>query len=141
MAKKVLVKRTWHGDELIARERRANGRALAGMAVGVATEMKKHTHVDKGDLRRSVHAAAVESMGEREVTLSGLPEGAPLAGSSDKEMRTGPAEWKIEVGSWLEYACVENNRGGEHRWADIGWELVQPTFRPRLVRAWREEGL
>lgn len=125
-----LVHRTWHGDELIARERRANGRAIVGMAVGAAVEMKKVTHEISGDLKRSVHAAAVDSMGGREVSAE-----------SQENARTGEASWAVEVGSWLPYACVENNRGGEHRFADIGWELARPFFDPKLVRAWKDEGL
>lgn len=57
------------------------------------------------------------------------------------EAQTGKTEWQIEVGSWLPYACVENNRGGDHRFADIGWSKAEPDFEPKLVLAWREEGL
>lgn len=127
---KRLVSRTWHGSEFIARERRANGRAIVGMAVSVAVEMKKVAHEVSGDLKRSVHAAAVESMGEREVDAD-----------SQKAARTGPTSWAVEVGSWMPYACVENNRGGAHRFADLGWHFAQPTFEPKLKRAWKEEGL
>lgn len=139
MAEKRLVHRTWHGPEFIARERRANGRAIVGMAVGVAVEMKKAAHVVSDNLRTSIHAAAVESAGGRTVTTPGSGIDAPLGDMGNA--RTGETSWSVEVGSWMPYACVENNRGGEHRFADIGWELSQPTFEPKLKRAWREEGL
>jgi hypothetical protein len=123
----------------VARERRANGRAIVGMAVGVAVEMKKMAHVESGDNRRAIHAAAVESMGGREVTEAGADFDAPVADALNA--RVGETTWSVEVGSWMPYACVENNRGGEHRFADLGWELAHPTFEPKLKRAWREEGL
>jgi hypothetical protein len=139
MAEKRLVHRTWHGPEFIARERRANGRAIVGMAVAVAVEMKKVAHVQDNQLRPSIHAAAVESAGGRLVTAPGSDMDAPLG--TQANARTGDSSWAVEVGSWMPYACVENNRGGAHRFADIGWELSHPTFAPKLKRAWREEGL
>lgn len=123
----MLVRRTWHGDELIARERRANGRAIIGMGEQTSAEMKGVAHVQSGDLKRSIHTAKVGSMG-------GINAEAAT-------VRTGKTEWTLEVGSWLPYACVENNRGGTHRFADIGWELSEPNFDGTLQRAWREEGL
>jgi hypothetical protein len=136
---KRLVHRTWHGPEFIARERRANGRAIVGMAVAVAVEMKKVAHVQDNQLRPSIHAAAVESMGGRDVTEAGSDSSAPI--SDIANARIGETSWAVEVGSWVPYACVENNRGGAHRFADIGWELARPTFDPKLKRAWAEEGL
>lgn len=124
----MIVHRTWHGDELVARSRRANGRAALGMAEAVSMEMKQMAHVGStGDLHRSIHAAVPD-------TLGGV-------GADQETVRRGESHWQVEVGSWLPYACVENNRGGTHRFADIGWQLAEPTFRPKLDRAWREEGL
>lgn len=122
-----LVKRTWHGDEFKARSRRANGRAIVGMAEHTAVEMTKAAHVLSGDLKRSIHAAKIDTMGAVEAS----PESA----------REKVDVWVLEVGSWLPYACVENNHGGTHRFADIGWELTKPKFEAKLERAWREEGL
>lgn len=127
MARAVLRERTWHGDELEARMRRANGRAVVGMGEMTAAYMSEAAHVLSGDLRRSTHAAKVETMGEQDATASNT--------------RSGPSEWTVETGSWLPYACVENNRGGEHRFADIGWQASRPHHDEVLQAAWREEGL
>lgn len=89
--------------------------------------MKDAAHVLSGDLKRSVHVAVLATMGE--------------APAEPETVRTGKTEWQVEVGSWLPYACVENNRGGDHRFADIGWETARPRFMGQLKRAWREEGL
>lgn len=121
------VRSEWHGDEILARARRANGRAVVGMGEQVAREMKLAAHEISGDLKRSVHAAKPGTMGEIE--------------ASPRTVRELGDRVQVEVGSWLPYACVENSRGGEHRFADIGFELATPRFRPTLVRAWREEGL
>jgi hypothetical protein len=95
------------------------------MGEQVAVRMTDVAHVISGDLRRSIHVAQRDSMG-------GIP--------ADSATLAGP-RLAIEVGSWLPYACVENNRGGDHRFADIGWSAAEPSFRPTLDRAWREEGL
>ena len=122
-----LVRRTWHGDEIVARSRRANGRAVIGMGEQASREMKGASHQVSGDLRRSIHAAKVGTMGTIEADGGTVLE--------------RPTRVALEVGSWLPYACVENNRGGAHRFADIGWQLAAPRRMPTLQRAWREEGL
>lgn len=119
-------RRTWHGDEIIARARRASGRAVIGMAEQVSVAQKRAAHEISGDLKRTIHAAQPNTMGE--------------IGADQRTVRIGPT-MLVEVGSWLPYACVENNRGGEHRFADIGWEAARPAFGRTLQRAWREEGL
>lgn len=127
MARATLVRREWHGEEFKARERRANGRAIIGMGVSAANEMSRHAHRVSGDLSRSTHAAKKFTMG----AINATPETA----------REGVTSWGIEVGSWLPYACVENNLGGTHRFADLGWQTAEPTFDAKIIRAWREEGL
>ena len=137
----MLVRRTWHGDEILARGKRATGRAIVGMAEEVAVQMKHNTHVQFGDLRRSVHAAKVDTMGAVNVTEPGLDDTTPVSPGAQELSKTGKVRFGVEVGSWMPYACVENNRGGAHAFAQIGWDLGVPTFDPKLIRAWREEGL
>ena len=122
------VRRTWNGDELKVRANRANGRGILGMGEGASVAMATVAHVISGDLKRSIHVAKLNTMGE-----------PPVEGG--EEARTGETNWQIEVGSWLPYACVENNRGGSHRFADIGWSAAEPEFDAKLALAWREEGL
>lgn len=118
---------TWHGDEIKARSHRAAARSILGMGEQVSREMKVNAHVQSGDLKRTIHLAKPDTMGEVDADAT--------------TARDGTHGYKIEVGSWLPYACVENNRGGTHRFADIGFQLAKPTFDGTLVRAWREEGL
>jgi hypothetical protein len=121
-----MVRRTWRGDELDVRAKRATGRAIVGMGESAAAKMAELAHVESGDLRRSVHAAKVETMG---------------AVDPDEQNVNVRDFYQIEVGSWLPYACVEEDRGGDHRFATIGWELSRPFFDDQLKRAWAEEGL
>jgi hypothetical protein len=119
--------RSWHGDEIKARADRAVGRAIVGMGESVSAEMKGVSHVVTGNLKRSIHAARPDTMGE-------VP-------ASTATVTIRPNNFQLEVGSWLPYACVENNRGGDHRFADLGWQLAEPGFDGKLIRAWREEDL
>jgi len=119
-----LVRKTWHGDEFKARARRANGRFLLGAGEKVAVGMASHAHVQDNVLRPSIHVAVPDTMGE-------VPYITPIPTNHGA----------VEVGSWLPYACVENNRGGDHRFADLGWQEAQEDFDSQLARAWREEGL
>lgn len=131
----------WHGDEITVRARRANGRAIIGMAEQVAVDMKKAAHVgESGDLRRSIHAAKVNTLGEVNVTEPG-GESAPVSPGAAAAVKKSKVKLGVEVGSWLPYACVENNRGGSHRFADIGWQLGKATFDTKLKKAWKDEGL
>lgn len=122
-----LVRRTWHGDELLVRAKRAEARAVIGMGEHRANAMRGAAHRDSGDLARSCHAAKVNTMG----TVPAEPG----------TVREGPSNVQVEAGSWLPYACVENNRGGAHRFAEIGNGVAQAADMEKLHRAFREEGL
>jgi hypothetical protein len=121
------VRRTWHGDEIEARSKRANGRAILGMGAGVVDAMQRNTHEVSGLLKRTEHMAKPSTLG--------------LIEANSETVISGRNTWEVEAGSWLPYACVENNRGGTHRFADIGWEQARQDFDVKLERAWREEGL
>lgn len=136
------MERSWFGDEFTARVNRASGRAIIGIAVQVAVDTKRVTHVLNGDLRRSIHAAPVNYEGsgdEREVVdnpsadmlMSSLPE---LASPTP----IGPA---VEVGSWMPYACVEWVGRG-HPGITEGLEAVRGAHTDKVIRAaFRQEGL
>jgi len=123
------IEKTWHGDEMIKRSRRANGRAIIAVGERTAANSKKYAHVVSGNLRRSIHAAKTQTMGEVPATTSNVSTGA-----------TRRAEVAVEVGSWMEYACVEEVGRG-HRFMQPGWEETQPTVWPTIKRAYDEEGL
>jgi hypothetical protein len=117
-----LKKRTWHGDRIIRASRTSNREAIELMSEEVAKEMRRAAHVQTGALRRSIGVAAPGTNGS-------------VRGSETRVV--GRGEWALEVGSWLPYACVENNRGGMHRFADIGWATARPRFRKILRAAWK----
>ncbi len=119
--------REWNGEELTRDRRRADARALIGMGTTVGIEMQNAAHVISGDLKRSVHAAKIDTLGE--------------VRASTANVQHAPDQFALEVGSWLPYACVEENRGGTHRFASLGYDLAKPTFDATMQRAYREEGM
>lgn len=124
-----------------ARVERAAGRAIVGIAMQVAVETKRVTHVKHGTLRRSVHAAPAESPeghedDEREAQTADLmmTRGAP------EPTRTAMGV-AVEVGSWLPYACVEWIGRG-HPGITEGLEVVRGERTEAILRqAFSEEGL
>ena len=111
-------------DEIEARVKRARGRAVIGLGEGVATHGKIFVHVESGDLRRSIHAAAPGSGGE-------------VAPDQLNVQRPGAA--LLEVGSWLPYACVEET-GRMHQYMHPAIEAVRPQAYRTVKAAFREEG-
>jgi len=121
-----LKKEEWHGDRIIRLWRAASGEATVEMADEVAKEMRRVAHVKTEALKTSIHVALPETNGS-------------VVGAETRVV--GKGKHAREVGSWLPYACVENNRGGSHAFADIGWQLARAKFRVILGRAWRRPGL
>lgn len=122
-----LVRRTWHGDEIETRAERAVGRALIGNAELHATHAAANVHRISGNLSRSIHAAKTMTMGDIDANPESIIE--------------KPHVRVIEVGSWIEYACVEENRGGTHSYMQPAHEATYPLLGGQLKRAFREEGL
>lgn len=117
----------WHGQRVLRRMRKAEARATVRMADEAVSEMKQAAHVETGRLRSSIGAFKPDTIGE-------VPAGA-------KTVTVGRGKHKVEVGSYLAYACVENNRGGAHRFADIGWAQAKPKFRGILAQEYVRERL
>jgi len=118
---------SWSGDELILRGQRALARATIAWGEHTSAAMKEVAHVISGDLRNSIHAAGAENA-----------EGSPEA--TEDNVVLGD-QGIVEVGSWLPYACVEENRGGEHRFATRGYEATAGIGIIALEKAFEEEGL
>jgi hypothetical protein len=59
----VSVDVTWRGDEVQQRAHRAMGRGTIAIGEAVVTFATQYAHVISGDLRRSIHAAKVGSLG------------------------------------------------------------------------------
>lgn len=121
------MRRTWHGDEIQARAERAVGRAIIGNAELHAANASANVHRISGNLSRSIHAAKTNTIGE-------IP-------ADQQNIIERPHVRMVEVGSWLPYACVEENRGGSHSYMQPAHEWAWPLFGNQLKRAFREEGL
>lgn len=113
-----------------------------GLAVAAAVETKRVTHVQFGTLRRSVHAAPVDYVGDDDITQAekeDMSAGEFLSTSMVSNPEgAGPT---VEIGSWLPYACAEWVGRG-HPGVTEGLESVRGARANRIVmQAFREEGL
>lgn len=133
------VTKTWNGLDFLARLDRAAGRGIVGIGVAVSNETKRVTHVQSGTLRRSVHAAEPNAdHGGDEGSASHGDMLLMSMGVHAKESELGPV---IEVGSWLDYACVEWVGRG-HPGIQQGLEAVRGARADGIVmQAFAEEGL
>lgn len=128
MANAKLVAHQWNGDELLARAGRATGRGLIGIGTAITSHAKVFVHGMSGDLRRSIHLAKPASSGTREARTG-----------SDAKMADDI--FLLEVGSWIDYACVEEVGRG-HQFMQPAVETVSgPEAYAVMKRAWMEEGL
>lgn len=128
MANAKLVAKNWEGDELLARAARATGRGLVGIATSITSHAKVFVHKMSGDLRRSIHAAKPASSGQREARTG-------------SDAKLADDLFLLEVGSWLDYACVEEVGRG-HQFMQPAVETVSGAEAFNVMkRAWMEEGL
>lgn len=115
----------WNGGDIKRRFNRAIARGTISLTVRVADIARTGAHVITGDLRRSIHGAKVNSMGEQKMTQGNVlhAEGA-----------------MTEVGSWLDYACVEEARGGSHAYMMPAVQAVRGVTFATFRAAFKEEG-
>lgn len=129
---------TFFFSEFDMQVKRATGRAIVGIGVAVATETKRVTHVQFGDLRRSVHAAPAGYDGGDDEVQAGRMD---LLHEMLPEPDYTPVGPVIEVGSWMPYACVEWIGRG-HPGLTQGLEAVRGVRANAIVmQAFREESL
>lgn len=133
------VTTTWYGDEFLMRMNRAAGRSIVGIGVAAAIETKRVTHVQEGTLRRSVHAAPLSADHSGDLNTSKTQDMMATGDVPEaEESEFGPL---IELGSWLDYACVEWV-GRAHPGVTQGLESVRGARSDAIVaRAFFEEGL
>lgn len=131
------ITKQWNGPIFLERLNRAAGRSIVAIGVNVAVATKQVTHVETGTLRRSVFAAsptADHADDQRQALTADLLAEDFIAGKTF----LGPA---VEVGSWLDYACVEWVGRG-HPGLQQGFEAIRGTRANAIVwQAFREEGL
>lgn len=131
-----LVRKTWYGGILKERIDRASGRAIVAIAENVSAETKQVTHVISGTLARSVHAAPIGYDGSGDegraatTDLGGQPVEATVTASGAR----------VEVGSWLPYACAEWV-GRNHPGVTQGLELARVQADVIVHAAFKAEGL
>lgn len=134
------MSRTWNGLTIQDKAHRAAGRAVIGIGMQVAVDAKRLTHVISGTLSRSIHVAAIMDSHDDDQELA--EGGADLMMQSAFIKPTpGPFGPLIEVGSWLDYACVEWV-GRNHPGITQAMEAVRGSRANGIVwQAWMEEGL
>ena len=115
---------TWNGDEAERRFRRAIGRATIATGEGVSAFGKQFVHVESGDLMRSIHTAVARTLGEREPNQWNIQD------------RDGAV---LDVGSWLDYACVEEV-GRMHQFMHPAIDAERPFTETRFRVAFKQEG-
>lgn len=118
------LKFTWNGPAVEKRFKRAVGRGTIGIATRVGTSAQGFVHVITGTLRRSIHAAKSGSGGLVEPTVGNVVEGFDAV---------------VEVGSWIEYACVEEVGLG-HRYMQPGLDAARPMAVTTMQAAFKQEG-
>jgi hypothetical protein len=114
----------WNGREVEARYKRAQGRATIGVGQAIAGHGKRFAHVESGDMRRSIHVAKHHTLGEQRATQANV------------QTRDGTV---LDVGSWLDYACVEEVGRG-HQFMQPAVEAVRPVVFITYRTAFQQEG-
>ena len=112
-------------DEVDARVKRAAARGTIGIAEGVSRFAKENAHVVSGQLRRSIHVARSDTIGLQRATTLNVK-------TTDGAV--------VDVGSWLDYACVEEIGRG-HRFMGPAIEQIRPFTVVTMREAFAQEGL
>lgn len=118
------VKMKWKGGDVKKRVKRAYARGTIGIAEGVAGRGKVNVHKITTQLARSIHTAKVKSGGN--------------ISPSQRNILTALGA-VVEVGSWIEYACVEEVSRG-HRYMQPAIEQVRGSAHITMRKAFQEEG-
>jgi len=139
VAKPVLTRFEWYGDDILGSCRRAAARGTIALAETVVSSAKDRVHRLTGTLSRSIHAApdGYEGAGDQPQAEGG----ADLSGASYAELPTwvGEDQAVILVGSWIAYACVEESR---HPYMAPALEAVMGSVAEDIFQqAFAEEGL
>ena len=125
MATDVIIDYEWHGDEIKARAERAIARGTIAIGETVASHGKRNVHVISGDLRRSIHTAKSGTGGMVRASVQAV------------KTRDGAM---LDVGSWLDYACVEEVGRG-HAYMTPAMEQSRGTAWLSMRAAFAAEGL
>lgn len=115
---------TWKGGEIQLRAHRAMARGTIGVGSAVVNFAQQYVDVISGDLRRSIHAARIHSLG------------TVLANPENVKDKVGAL---LEVGSWLDYACVEET-GRMHKYMEPAIEQARGYAGHIMQNAFKQEG-
>lgn len=127
MASASLIAFTWNGRDIKRRARGASARGLIGFGEQMAAVAKRIVHKESGDLGRSIHVARTRSLGM-------------IVARPDTIHQGSGAVSVIDVGSWLDYACVEETGRG-HFYLQPALEATRDKMIIVQKRAWKEAGL
>jgi hypothetical protein len=100
------------------------GRGTIAIGEAVVTFATQYAHVISGDLRRSIHAAKVGSLGMIAVNAETAKD------------KNGAL---LDVGSWLDYACVEET-GRMHQYMHPAIEQARGYATHIMATAFKAEG-
>lgn len=118
------VKLTWKGGEIEKRVKRAYARGTIGIAERVSAQGKRNVHKITTQLARSIHTAKVASGGNISPNQRNVLDALGAV---------------CEVGSWIEYACVEEVSRG-HRYMQPAIEQIRGSAYITMRQAFIEEG-
>jgi hypothetical protein len=140
----VVGRTVWLGSELQLRMRAAMGKALVIMGITAASSAKQYAHVGAGTaipgtLRRSIHSAGLRHDGGSDQQMAATAD-LENAGYEDIEWGSLGFEPALLVGSWVDYACVEESGRG-HRFIQPAIESLRGEATAIMVAAWKSEGL
>lgn len=135
--------KVWLGPVLQARMLVAMGKAVVVMGMTTAAFAKEFAHVGAGTaipgtLRRSIHSVSVNHDGSNDQQNAASAD-LPNAGLEDV---TGQEKFSpmLLVGSWVDYACVEESGRG-HRFIQPAIEQLRGEASAIMLAAFKSEGL
>jgi hypothetical protein len=120
----VKVQFTWRGESVKQKAQRAMARGTIALGEAISGFAKEYVDVITGDLRRSIHIAKADTLGQQRATQQAVTsnEGALL-----------------DVGSWLDYACVEET-GRMHQYMHPAVEQARGYALTIMSNAFKSEG-
>lgn len=131
----------WNGANFIEAMHTAVSRAQIAVGSLAVSEQKAVVHRLTGTLARSIHIAPKDYVGESDQAkaAAGLDLQTDGGGAAFYNLPTWVGDDAyLEEGSWIDYACVENNR---HPYMAAGMDLAISRARAIYQQAFAEEGI
>jgi hypothetical protein len=135
---------TWMGAEVEMRMRAAMGKGLVMLTTAIVALAKEYAHVGAGTaipgtLRRSIHSANIHYTGEGDMERAQAGGDIPNASVTDIDWGALGMEPTLLVGSWVDYACVEEVGRG-HQFIQPAVESARAEAVAMMKAAFKSEG-